>query len=1095
MGNTYDVALRVAFPLGLKYAGPKRNKEYNLRRGPRPAGPVVPPTPDPIPIPDPPSPSVAELGAVPALFPCPNCERAFTTKIGLGVHRRAAHPAIANEEIDVLRVKARWREEETRLMAREEALAVSRGVLYINQHLLTVVPGRTLEAIKGARRKPAYRSLVAAAMQDIEAASSRGVRSPTTSPGPEAGHPCPSTPTNPALARPASLDVASPGTSLLGQLCADIREAILALIPTVVNIHGWQTTILSRIARDCTEGADVWERLLTWVEFVFPQVGESPRPHRGRHVVRGGRKAKRRAEYARVQRRFRSNMSWAAREILDATGDEEEMVPGVRTMSDHWGPYVSQASKPVPAAPQPRRKPELAHLWHPVSCEEVASTSLPLRSAPGLDGVSVRLWRAVPPSVRALYFNVVLALGGFPPAMLSSRTVFVRKKAGADSPADYRPISITSVIVRHLHKILATRLRASGVIDPRQRCFDDGCGENITALASSIYEARTRLRELHVASLDVAKAYDSVSHHAIARILDDMGVPAQFTAYVTRLYDCSSTMFEVRGERSESYRIGRGVRQGDPLSPVLFCLVVDKVMEAIPDDVGFQLGDCRLSALAYADDILLFAGSEWGMQTALSRVDQKAWEYGLTFNALKCCVLSLVPSGVVKKIKYITTPTFQLGKGASTGVAFIPQVTSDAEWKYLGVDFTPTGPRKVKTDLGLYLDRITRAPLKPQQRLTLLRTFLLPRVYHALVLGRATLGKLRALDLQTRASVRRWLRLPHDTPAGFFHAPVAGGGLGVPALSTTIPGLMRERLLNLGKSRSPQMRAIADSTWVTKRVLWTTKALTRDNRVMSSRYLRGKWWTHRLHASADGYEVREAPESPLSTRWVDTDSRLIPGRDFVQYVHVRINALPTLVRTTRGARRQAQTTGCRAGCLSTETAAHVIQGCFRTHGGRVLRHNAVCNTLAAGLRNIGWTVQQEPVFQTAEGRRKPDLVCVREAEVSVVDAQVVSRVPSLDDSHRRKVSYYAHNSSLVDGIASRYGVRREKVKFSSCTISWRGIWSSASADWLLGMGLTSGLLRGITTRVLQGSHTNWTRWNQMTSYGPPRSTWGREGVG
>jgi len=46
------------------------------------------------------------------------------------------------------------------------------------------------------------------------------------------------------------------------------------------------------------------------------------------------------------------------------------------------------------------------------------------------------------------------------------------------------------------------------------------------------------------------------------------------------------------------------------------------------------------------------------------------------------------------------------------------------------------------------------------------------------------------------------------------------------------------------------------------------------------------------------------------------------------------------------------------------------------------------------------------------------------------------------------------------------------------------------------MGLTKGLLRGITTRVLQGSHTNWTWWNQMTSMVPSESTQrDREGIG
>ncbi|KAK2574751.1 hypothetical protein KPH14_013053, partial [Odynerus spinipes] len=56
----------------------------------------------------------------------------------------------------------------------------------------------------------------------------------------------------------------------------------------------------------------------------------------------------------------------------------------------------------------------------------------------------------------------------------------------------------------------------------------------------------------------------------------------------------------------------------------------------MPPDVGFKLGDSRVSCLAYADDILLFATTKWGLQTALSAVEDKAREQGLRFNAGKC---------------------------------------------------------------------------------------------------------------------------------------------------------------------------------------------------------------------------------------------------------------------------------------------------------------------------------------------------------------------------------------------------------------------------------------------------------------------------
>lgn len=1019
------------------------------------------------------------------LFPCAECGREFSTKSGLGLHRRRAHEAAFNEEINVERVKRQWSAEEQRMMAREEALAVHRGVRFINQHLLAVVPNRTLDAIKGMRKNGDYRRLVAAALEDLSATSgdsslvSCGGSSPSASPQAAAISPRGS-PGSPPL---------SPSSPGWGEAYGSFAGAIRALVPVVEAIQGWNTHILAQIGCRVLDGQRSAEAIGPWISGVFPPTIPRLRPP-GRHdAANPSKKARRRAEYKRVQRLFRSNMSRVAKEILDgATGGDA--VPDVQQMAAHWGPFVSQASMPVVPALRIPPKYELRGTWSPISCEEVAAINLPLNSAPGLDGVTVRQWRAIPASIKALLFNIVLHCGGFPASLLVSRTVFIPKKDECLRPGDFRPISITSVVVRHLHKILAQRLRESRLVDLRQRCFDDGCGDSVAVLASLLMDARSRRRELHVASLDFAKAFDSVSHGALSNTLADLGLPHGLIDYIEHIYVHSSTVFEVRGVRSEPSHIGRGVRQGDPLSSVLFCLVVDVILRSIPADVGYQLGEHRINSIAYADDVLLFAATKWGLQTSVRVVEDMAGEMGLLLQAKKCSVLSLVPSGREKKIKILTAPEFRLRDGS-----WLTQLDTSAEWRYLGVNFRPAGPRRVGSDISVYLNRLSSAPLKPQQRLKIIRCFLLPRLYHSLVLGRATLGKLRALDISTRAAVRRWLRLPKDVATAFFHSPVSRGGLGIPAMATTIPGLLLERLRGLESSSAPQVRAIINSTWVTRRREWARRALTRDGVCLASKRLRDGWWSHRLYQSVDGFELRECSGTNLSSWWVDSGSLAVPGRDFVQYVHVRANSLPTRIRTSRGVRRELYATRCRAGCNSTETAAHVIQGCFRTHGGRVLRHNAVCRVLATGLRNVGWTVREEPVYVTAEGKRKPDLLCLRGPRAVVLDAQVVSGAAPLRDSHERKTRYYAENVSLGEAVSRETGVQRPSIEFSSCTISWRGIWCLASADWLLGMGLSKGLLRGITTRVLQGSHTNWTRWNRMTSMVHVPIQRDREGVG
>ena len=77
---------------------------------------------------------------------------------------------------------------------------------------------------------------------------------------------------------------------------------------------------------------------------------------------------------------------------------------------------------------------------------------------------------------------------------------------------------------------------------------------------------------------------------------------------------------------------------------------------------------------------------------------------------------------------------------------------------------------------------------------------------------------------------------------------------------------------------------------------------------------------------------------------------------------------------------------CRAGCNAVETATHVVQVCFRAHGGRVKRQDAVSKTLAAELRQKLWKVSEENRIITSEGLRKPNIICQRQNEVWVIHA-------------------------------------------------------------------------------------------------------------
>ena len=307
------------------------------------------------------------------------------------------------------------------------------------------------------------------------------------------------------------------------------------------------------------------------------------------------------------------------------------------------------------------------------------------------------------------------------------------------------------------------------------------------------------------------------------------------------------------------------------------------------------------------------------------------------------------------------------------------------------------------------------------------------------------------------------------------------GGLGLPCLRTLIPELTEKQLSRLNRESYPAAKAAYMSARVQKKLQWAKRMADRyrDSSGNGAR----QYWTRALHASVDGYELRESGKTTESTGSIAQRSHCVPGRDYIQYVHTHINTLPSRIRTSRG-QRENRVLACRAGCLETETTAHIIQNCPRTHGGRIHRHNAVAHILAENLNRLGYVTEEEPPLRTTVGLRKPDILAVKGSKVTLIDAQIVSGATALDDAHNRKSSYYRDVPSIRDAVAEHLGVeqvRDENFRVTSCTISWRGVWSHKSSKDLRKLGLTVRTLMSLTTRVLQGSHMNFTRYMQMTS--------------
>lgn len=439
----------------------------------------------------------------------------------------------------------------------------------------------------------------------------------------------------------------------------------------------------------------------------------------------------------------------------------------------------------------------------------------------------------------------------------------------------------------------------------RQRAFIpvDGCAENVHLLAGIIHEARRQYRPLYMASLDIAKAFDRVTKAAILEALRKKALHETFIKYVEDFYDTADTSLTFQGQ-TRLILPTRGVRQGDPMSPILFNLVLDGWLSSCSPEIGFRSGSLVVNAMAFADDLVVMASTPQGLQQQLDDLHAFLEPRGLDINCQKSFSVSYAPDGKRKISKIDVGHNFKIGDKT------IPAVKAEDKWKYLGLTFSPSGlvPADIVPALKKLLQRATSAPLKPQQRLVLLRHYLLPRFLHNLVLGPVSIKMLTKLDKAIRAAVRQWL--PHDAALPLFHATVKDGGLGISSLRT-IPYLKKRRLAGLETSGYTACQEVAKMAYVHDELIKANTMSKYDNAMIRTAQQNLSYWRNKLYASTDGAALRGIETAPGATNWLREGTSLLTGRNFINLVKYHFNAMPVLARTKRG---QNVPTQCRAGC-------------------------------------------------------------------------------------------------------------------------------------------------------------------------------------
>ena len=244
----------------------------------------------------------------------------------------------------------------------------------------------------------------------------------------------------------------------------------------------------------------------------------------------------------------------------------------------------------VPEINSPSTPEEEAFLTKPITPAQVAARLARMKNtAPGPDGARYSGLKRVDPGghVMAVVFSRCLKMGRVPSAWKESTTVLVHKSGDRRKLDNWRPLSLGNTISKLYSGIVADRIFSwaddGKRISAEQKGFTshEGCLEHNFVLQSAIEDARRRGEELCVAWLDLANAFGSVPHSHILGTLKLLGLPSHLQNVISDLYTDSTTRGMTPDGLTDTIPILSGVKQGCPLSPIIFNLAMEPLIRAV----------------------------------------------------------------------------------------------------------------------------------------------------------------------------------------------------------------------------------------------------------------------------------------------------------------------------------------------------------------------------------------------------------------------------------------------------------------------------------------------------------------------------------